>query len=82
MKIEIIEIGCPTCKMLLERTKQAIDELGLPEHIEEISDISEMMKYGITSLPALIIDGVVMSEGKIPKIEEIKDFIKIYQKGE
>jgi small redox-active disulfide protein 2 len=76
MKIEVIEIGCSACKLLLERTRQAVNELGLTEHIEEISDISEMVKYGITSLPALIINGVVMSEGKIPKLEEIKEFVK------
>ena len=75
MKIEIIEIGCPSCKVLVDRTRKAIDELGLSEHIEEINDISEMMKYGITSLPALIIDGKVMSEGKVPKVEEIKEFL-------
>jgi len=75
MKIEIIEIGCPSCKVLVDRTRQAVNELGLSEHIEEINDISEMMKYGITSLPALIIDGKVMSEGKVPKVEEIKEFL-------
>jgi len=75
MKIEIIEIGCPSCKVLVDRTRKAINELGLSEHIEEINDISEMMKYGITSLPALIIDGKVMSEGKVPKVEEIKEFL-------
>jgi len=76
MKIKVLEVGCPACKVLLERTKQAVKELGIKDEVVDVNDISEMMKYGVMSMPALVIDGIVKCEGKVPKLEDIKKMLQ------
>jgi len=76
MEIKVLEVGCPPCKVLLERTRQAGKELGIKDEVIDVSDISEMMKYGVMSMPALVIDGIVKCEGKVPKTEDIKKWLQ------
>ncbi len=76
MKIEILGTGCPKCKKVAELAKQAIKEEGVEAEIMKITDIKEIMNYGVMMTPALAIDGEVKSVGKIPSIEEIKNWLK------
>ncbi len=71
MEIKVLEAGCNKCKILLQRTTDAAKQLGLENSIEVISDITEIAKYGVISLPALVVNGKVISTGKIPKVEQI-----------
>jgi small redox-active disulfide protein 2 len=71
-KIQILGTGCAKCKTLAERTEQAVKELGLDGQIEKVTDIKEIMKFGVMMTPALVVDGVVKLVGKVPASEEIK----------
>jgi small redox-active disulfide protein 2 len=71
-KIQILGTGCPKCNMLMANTKIAVKELGIEANIEKISDIKEIMGFGIMSTPAIAIDGKVISAGKVLKPEDIK----------
>jgi len=71
-KIQILGTGCPKCNMLKANAETAIKELGIDAEIEKISDIKEIMNFGVMSTPAIAIDGKVISAGKVLKTEEIK----------
>lgn len=76
MKIEILGPGCPKCKKVAELTEQAVKESGVEAEIIKVTDIKEIMNHGVMFTPALVIDGEVKSVGKIPTIEEIKNWLK------
>ena len=75
-KIEILGMGCPKCNQLEERAKEAVKELGIEADVIKVKDIKTISNYGVLITPALVVDGVVKVAGKIPKVEEIKQWIK------
>ena len=76
MKIEILGTGCPKCKKLAKLVEQAVKESGIEAEIIKITEINEIMNYGVMITPALVIDGKVKIAGKIPSLEEIKNWLK------
>ena len=75
-KIQILGPGCPKCKKLTEESEKAAKELGLEYEIEKVSDVKEIMKFGVFSTPALVVDGKVKSVGKILDAKQIKDILE------
>ena len=75
MKIEILGTGCSKCKTLEENAKKAIAKVGGFHEVKKVEDIVEIMNYGVMSTPALVIDGVVKSTGKLLNVEDIVEFI-------
>jgi len=76
MKIEILGTGCSKCKTLEEATKLAVAQSGQFAQIEKVEDIVKIMEYGVMSTPALVIDGKVLSSGKVLNVAEIVEMIK------
>ena len=71
MRVEILGTGCAKCKTLYENTKKALEESGTTAEIVKIEDIPSIMKYGVMSTPALVIDGQVKCSGKVASVGEI-----------
>ena len=71
MKIEILGTGCSKCKALEEVVKQAVAKIGGFHEIKKVEDIVEIMNYGVMSTPALVVDSIVKSSGKVLSVEEI-----------
>jgi len=78
MKIEILGTGCSKCKALEEATKQAVAQSGKFAQIEKVEDIMKIMEYNVMSTPGLVIDGKVVSTGKLLSVPEIVDLIKAH----
>ena len=76
MKIEILGTGCPKCKKLYELTEEAVKETGSNAEIVKVEDIQQIINMGVMMTPAIAIDGQVKASGKIPKIDDIKKWIK------
>ena len=76
MKIQILGTGCSKCQKLAETARNAADELGLDYEIEKVTDINEIMAFGIMMTPALAVDGKVKVVGKVPSNDEIKRYLK------
>ncbi len=72
MKIQILGTGCPKCKKLTQHAEEAVKTLGLDAEIEKVTQINDIMKFGVMMTPALAVDGVVKSVGKMLSVEEIK----------
>ncbi len=75
MKIDILGTGCAKCKALFEITKEALAKTGKFAEINKIEDIVEIMSYGVTSTPALVVDGEVKMSGRVPSVDEIVEII-------
>jgi len=74
-KLQILGTGCAKCKKLAENTEAAAQELALDYELEKVTDINEIMKFGVMMTPALAVDGEVKLVGKVPSAEEIKSLI-------
>jgi small redox-active disulfide protein 2 len=75
-KLQILGTGCPKCKKLAENAEAAAKALGIEYTIEKVTDINEIMKFGVMMTPALAVDGQVKVVGKIPDAEAIKALLK------
>ena len=69
--IQILGTGCPKCKKLTEVAELAAKSTGVAYTLEKVTDINEIMKFGVMMTPALAIDGDVKTVGKIPTVEDI-----------
>ncbi len=74
-KIQILGTGCPKCKKLTENAESAAKELGVAYEIEKVTEINEIMKFGVMMTPALAVDGQVKSVGKVISPDEIKKML-------
>jgi small redox-active disulfide protein 2 len=76
MIIKILGSGCSKCKKLEENAKQAISQLTGDYSIEKVTDLNQIMNYGVMITPALVIDEEVKSVGKVLSPEDIKKLIE------
>ena len=76
MIIKILGTGCPNCQKLEANVKQALKELGLEAQVEKITEIENIMSYGVIGTPALVIDGEVKIYGRVAETKEIKELLK------
>jgi small redox-active disulfide protein 2 len=74
-KLQILGAGCAKCKKLAELTEEVAKSLGIECEIEKVSDLREIMKFGVMVTPALVVDGQVKFAGKVPSLDEIKKMI-------
>ena len=74
-KIEILGMGCTNCNRLYENALAAAKMSGQEVQVIKVEEIQKIMAYGVLSTPALVVDGVVKVVGKVPKPEEIKQWI-------
>ncbi|MBW1847498.1 MAG: TM0996/MTH895 family glutaredoxin-like protein [Deltaproteobacteria bacterium] len=77
MEIKVLGPGCPKCKKAEKIIKEVVSESGSDARVEKITDMMEIASYGIVSTPAIVVNGEVKSKGKIPKINEIKAWLKM-----
>lgn len=75
MKIQILGTGCPKCKTLTQNAETAVKELGIDCEVEKITDMDQILSFGVMITPALAIDGEVKSVGKILGSDDIKKLL-------
>ncbi|WFB36208.1 thioredoxin family protein [Kiritimatiellota bacterium B12222] len=75
MNIQILGTGCPKCKKLAEAVEAVATELQLEYSIEKITDINQIMAFGVMMTPALAVDGKIKAVGKVLSPDEIKKFL-------
>lgn len=72
MKIIIAGPGCPKCQMMEKNVREACNQLNISAEISHITDFREIAKLGVMLTPALIIEGKIISSGKVPGVDEVK----------
>lgn len=75
MEIKILGTGCPKCKTLEKLTREVVAQNGIDASITKVEDIVEIMKYGVITTPALVVNGKVEIRGRVPSSDEIKQVL-------
>ncbi len=75
MVIKVLGLGCMNCQKLEGLVKSAVDQLGIEAEIIKVSDIKDIMGYGVMSTPALVIDEELRLAGRVPSLEQVIDLI-------
>ncbi len=76
MKIQILGTGCAKCVKLAHNAEEAVKQAGANAEIEKVTDIKKIMEYGVMMTPGLVVDGKVVSVGKVPSPDEIKKLLE------
>jgi len=80
MKIQVVGPGCPRCQQTEQNVFNACAELDLPADISHIYDVKEFPKLGVMMTPAVIVDGKIVVQGKLPTVEELKKILSSLKK--
>ncbi|MGB4661332.1 MAG: thioredoxin family protein [Mobilitalea sp.] len=75
--VKVLGSGCAKCNQLEANVQTALAQLGMDTAIEHVTDFSQIAAYGVMTTPALVVDGKVVSYGKVLKVEEA---VKILEK--
>ena len=75
MEIKVLGPGCANCKRLYAEAEKAIAQSGQAVTLTKVEGIEEIVGYGVMRTPALVIDGRVVSSGKVPSAAEIAAFM-------
>lgn len=70
--VQILGTGCPKCKTLFANVEAAVKSMGVEVRIEKVDKITDIIKFGVMTTPALVVDGTVKSAGKVLSPDEIK----------
>jgi small redox-active disulfide protein 2 len=75
MEIKVLGTGCPKCKALEKATRDVVAELGLNATVSKVEDIMDIMSYGVSSTPALVVNEKVVLKGRMPSTSELKELL-------
>ena len=74
-KIQILGTGCAKCEKLAANAKQAAENLGLDYEMEKVTDLNQIMGFGVMTTPGLVVDGKVLVTGKVPSPTDIEKML-------
>ena len=72
MDIKVLGPGCNNCVRLEANTREALSALGRRASIEKVTDIGEIVGYGVMRTPGLVVDGTVVVSGRVPSVDDLK----------
>ncbi|MDA8141526.1 MAG: thioredoxin family protein [Desulfobacteraceae bacterium] len=75
MEIKVLGPGCPRCQQTEKIVKEAVAESGAAAQVEKVTDMMKIAGYGVMGTPAVVVDGVVKSVGKIPTKADVKSWL-------
>ena len=76
MNFKVLGTGCSNCKKLEILTKELVAELNIDAQVKKVEDIEEIMRTGVMSTPALLVDGKLIVSGYVPSRDELKNLLK------
>jgi len=81
MNIKVRGPGCPNCQRLAQVVYEALEDLGIEATIEKVTQYQEILKYDILSTPGLVVNGRVVSAGRIPSKAEVESWLRTAQEA-
>lgn len=74
--VKILGTGCAKCNQLETATKAALEQLGMDTAMDHVTDFVEIAAYGVMSTPALVVDGQVVSYGRVLRTDEVVELLQ------
>lgn len=74
-KLQVLGPGCPSCDRLADLAQQAAVELAIEFQFEKVTDMTDILSFGVPTTPALVVDGEVRICGRVPTLNELKSMI-------
>lgn len=74
--VKVLGLGCPRCNETERHVKEALEELGMDSTVEHVKDIAQIASYGVMSMPGLVVDGKVVSVGRVLSKDEAVTLLK------
>jgi small redox-active disulfide protein 2 len=74
MEIKVLGTGCPNCLKLEKNVRKVVEDNSIEANITKVQDIVDIMAYKVMSTPALVVNEVVVSKGRIPNDKELLEF--------
>ena len=74
-KIQILGPGCPNCERLAGLTERGARELGIEFELQKVTEITEIVQFGVMATPGLVLDGEVLVSGRVPSEAEVKEWL-------
>ncbi len=75
IKIQVLGTGCPKCKKMAEVAENAAAEMGMEFELEKVTDLNQIMSFGVMMTPALVVNGEVKVAGKVPSKSQMTEYI-------
>ncbi len=75
MKVQVIGIGCARCQELEKRVVDTLAEMNAAADVEHVRDLKLFAAMGVFMTPGLVVDGKVVSQGKVPSKEELRKLL-------
>jgi small redox-active disulfide protein 2 len=75
LTIKVLGSGCANCHKVEELAKQAVAQLAIDARVEMVTDVKEIMRFGVMSTPGIVIDEQVVSAGRVPSLPQITTLI-------
>ncbi len=76
MDIKVLGTGCAKCRAVEKTVREVVVELGLDARVEEVKDMARILEYKVMMTPGLVIDGKVVSSGRVPSKSDVKKLIE------
>jgi small redox-active disulfide protein 2 len=74
-RLQILGTGCPKCRLLGEHTERAARELGLDYQLEKVTDLEQILAFGVIATPALVVDGEIRVSGHVPSTGRLRELL-------
>lgn len=75
IKIQVLGTGCPKCEKMAEMAESVAVEAGIEFELEKVTDLNQIMSFGVMMTPALVVNGVVKISGKVPSFDAMKEML-------
>jgi len=76
MEIKVLGKGCPNCLRLEKNVNEALETLNKQAEVIKVTDVTEIISYGVLSTPALVVDGKVLFSGQVPSVSKLEELLK------
>jgi len=76
MDVKVLGTGCPKCNELEKRVKSIAEKNSLTLQLQKVTDLNDIISYGIMMTPGLVVNGKVKCAGKLPSEEEILKWLQ------
>ena len=73
--LQVLGTGCPKCNKLAAAAESAAQAAGIEYHLEKVTDIDQIMRFGVMVTPALVVNGRVKVAGRVPAMDELQQLI-------